>query len=496
MLETAAHALVIIANVALVLAVAQVMRHLGADRRPAPLDAQAAIGVTLAAAAAAAMIWSAKAGAAFPLPAPIGPVTVSLNAAFALVLLAGLAGGWLSALLALAGACAAAAFVASGGKLPIDPRGAATTDMIWLALLAVTGLVAGARRRAVPLLQRPGAVASLALLGAALHPVAAFVSALIQRAPTPDPLAIGAGAVLGLVTLLPIALIFAGVRRVDDATADRLQALEMAHLAHDAAADGALWFNHAGKVVYCNDVSCRLLGYSQEELLRRNLRDLDPSGSDVLGLSRRLQAPEGAWPRLFEARFISRAGTATALAVSATRVMHRGYPALALVLRAPGAALAQEQTPGVETASDGSTVASAPSAAPSGAIDGLTGLADAAAFTKRAGELAARAQRREVDNVTLALVDIDDLRGFNDRRGFAMGDALLTTYTRILRQALRGDDTAYRLEGDAFAVLMPGRGEGAFENLQLRFNDVMAAVRDAGFREASATVGFVALSEV
>jgi len=44
----------------------------------------------------------------------------------------------------------------------------------------------------------------------------------------------------------------------------------------DQAGDAALWKDRTGRLLYVNDAACRMLGYSREELLEMNIRDIDP----------------------------------------------------------------------------------------------------------------------------------------------------------------------------------------------------------------------------
>ncbi|WP_197287025.1 putative bifunctional diguanylate cyclase/phosphodiesterase [Planomonospora sphaerica] len=84
--------------------------------------------------------------------------------------------------------------------------------------------------------------------------------------------------------------------------------------------------------------------------------------------------------------------------------------------------------------------------------DGLTGLANRTLFAERATEALDGAEGHAV---ALALVDLDDFKGVNDRLGHAVGDALLVAVADRLRACVRPHDTVARLGGDEFAVLMP-----------------------------------------
>jgi diguanylate cyclase (GGDEF)-like protein len=53
------------------------------------------------------------------------------------------------------------------------------------------------------------------------------------------------------------------------------------------------------------------------------------------------------------------------------------------------------------------------------------------------------------------VIDIDGLKGVNDRYGHQAGDTLIRRVSEILRERVRGTDLVARLSGDEFAVLMP-----------------------------------------
>ena len=86
--------------------------------------------------------------------------------------------------------------------------------------------------------------------------------------------------------------------------------------------------------------------------------------------------------------------------------------------------------------------------------DDLTGLANIKHFYEQARIEISRsaADRRPL---TLAYIDIDNLKYVNDTLGHIAGDYLLHETARIMRSTLRSTDTISRLGGSKFAVLMP-----------------------------------------
>jgi diguanylate cyclase (GGDEF)-like protein len=54
------------------------------------------------------------------------------------------------------------------------------------------------------------------------------------------------------------------------------------------------------------------------------------------------------------------------------------------------------------------------------------------------------------------MVDLDGLKTINDTLGHTVGDARLQAIGAALRTSTRREDTAYRVGGDEFAVVLPG----------------------------------------
>ena len=87
--------------------------------------------------------------------------------------------------------------------------------------------------------------------------------------------------------------------------------------------------------------------------------------------------------------------------------------------------------------------------------DPLTGLPNARALEDKLNEEFARAARYR-QPVSLLLIDVDNLKEINDRRGHADGDGALRAVATAIRAALREADFASRRSGDEFVVVAPG----------------------------------------
>jgi diguanylate cyclase (GGDEF)-like protein len=107
-------------------------------------------------------------------------------------------------------------------------------------------------------------------------------------------------------------------------------------------------------------------------------------------------------------------------------------------------------------------------------LDGLTDLGNQRAFQgdlERAVALAGR----QGEALALALIDIDDFKFLNDRRGHAHGDELLLRFADVLRNG-RVSDRAYRVGGDEFALLLPATDiQGATVVLRRLMRDLAEA---------------------
>ncbi len=86
--------------------------------------------------------------------------------------------------------------------------------------------------------------------------------------------------------------------------------------------------------------------------------------------------------------------------------------------------------------------------------DELTGLYNHRYFVQRLSEEINRSARHH-RKLSLAMIDIDDFKQYNDRYGHLMGNDLLRKLSSILKDHFRDGDVVARFGGEEFAVIMP-----------------------------------------
>jgi len=98
--------------------------------------------------------------------------------------------------------------------------------------------------------------------------------------------------------------------------------------------------------------------------------------------------------------------------------------------------------------------------------DSLTGLPNRRALMQHLREAMARS-RRSGKSMALLFLDLDGFKALNDRHGHDFGDMALQRFARELRAAVRETDSAARLAGDEFTVILENLAQPQQDSAQV-----------------------------
>jgi diguanylate cyclase (GGDEF)-like protein len=126
-------------------------------------------------------------------------------------------------------------------------------------------------------------------------------------------------------------------------------------------------------------------------------------------------------------------------------------------------------------------------------MDALTGLSNRAYFMA-ALEREIERSRRYARGFCLLMADLDDLKLLNDSYGHRLGDRALVGVAHVIHEGIRRIDTAARIGGDEFVILLPETDPSGAEVVaeKIRQGAAAIALRDGEERIAIAvSVGLV-----
>jgi len=99
--------------------------------------------------------------------------------------------------------------------------------------------------------------------------------------------------------------------------------------------------------------------------------------------------------------------------------------------------------------------------------------------------------RKDGTSSALVLADLDKFKAINDLYGHDFGDEVLVTFSRILERHVSRHETAGRLGGEEFALVLPGAGREDGVRAANRIREVFSAiVFDAGSDAKHFTASF------
>lgn len=129
--------------------------------------------------------------------------------------------------------------------------------------------------------------------------------------------------------------------------------------------------------------------------------------------------------------------------------------------------------------------------------DGLTGIANRRHFDEVLATEWQRAQRGR-QTLTLALLDVDWFKAYNDHYGHLAGDECLRAIARVLAQsAVRSGDLVARYGGEEFAFLAPGtNAAGVVEvahRIQAALVDLALEHKTSAYQQVTVSIGVASM---
>ncbi len=262
--------------------------------------------------------------------------------------------------------------------------------------------------------------------------------------------------------------------------------------AFDYAAVGMALVGTDGRWLSVNHALCRLVGYSEQELLTTDFQSIthpDDLGENLAELYQMLEGKMVTSTR--EKRYIHKEGHVVWATVSSSSVFGEQGKPLHFIVQAQDITERKRAEGQLHRAAF---------------YDGLTELPNRVLFTDHLQLSLARAEKDPNHLFAVLFLDIDRFKNINDSLGHEVGDQLLTAVAGRLQNCVRPEDTVSRFGGDEFAVLLNGvmdvADASAITDRILR--EIEAPFRLSGydvFTSASAgvalsTIGYVSTAEI
>ena len=126
--------------------------------------------------------------------------------------------------------------------------------------------------------------------------------------------------------------------------------------------------------------------------------------------------------------------------------------------------------------------------------DPLTGLLNRRTFMNKLEEEVERARRYD-RSLALVLFDLDHFKVLNDTHGHPMGDEALCRLAEVLTTSLRAGDSAFRMGGDEFALLLPEATEAEARAAAHRLAAAYRIAADPEFAHLGITFGIATVPD-
>lgn len=225
--------------------------------------------------------------------------------------------------------------------------------------------------------------------------------------------------------------------------------------AFDTAAIGMAIVGLDGRWLEVNSALCRMLGYSEEELLDKTFVDVThPDDLDLdLDYLRKLLNGDLEHYQM-EKRYFHKTGDVIFVLLSVSVVRNERGEVIHFISQIEDVTARKSESDRIRQMAYHDT---------------LTGLPNRRLFDERIGHTLAHAKRVGYP-IALMFVDVDHFKQINDTHGHDVGDEILKSVADRMAQCLRQTDTLSRVGGDEFVILLtevkkPGDAKGVAEHI-------------------------------
>jgi len=251
------------------------------------------------------------------------------------------------------------------------------------------------------------------------------------------------------------------------------------------AAAGIALMNHDGHYHYANSTLCRMIGFSQEELIRLTIFDsiVPEDRQESIIHCREVWEGKEAWKKC-EKQFQCKDGQSLWAEINLSTVRDSGDNVIHLIMIVLDITVRKKLEK--ELLHQATT-------------DFLTGIDNRLAFMQKAQEEFSRSERYKRD-FTMLLIDIDKFKSVNDQYGHLVGDRVLKEVVKAFKLVLREMDILARIGGEEFAVIPVESdlmiAQTVAERIQQKVLDVVIEMENTKKIQVSVSIGIAEKKEL